>query len=303
MAETVELAILFADISGSTRLYEELGDAQARPLIARIMEFMSQLIRRHDGTVVKTIGDEVMATFPSAQKALDASCTIQKEIKENAAGFGVPSLGIRIGFHFGSVIQENQDVFGDAVNVAARVAGLAKRAQILTTKQTLELMTLETSQIRWIDTTRVKGKVQPIEFYEIFYEQERDVTLVGQIITSSTVTISPSQVKLSLQHRGSIIELNAEQPTLTIGRSAQNDLSISNTTVVSRFHARIELRRNRFVLIDQSTNGTFVAEQNTQPIHLRRDEMGLGGSGVISLGQPIASTSERDLIHYRCITE
>ena len=126
---TANLAIVFADISGSTRLYETLGDAIARELVSQCLELMTVQITRFDGTVIKTIGDEIMCTFPTAERATESSMGMQEAITEDLPDINpnMPStMTIRIGLHFGSVILEGGDVFGDAVNVAARMAGLAK---------------------------------------------------------------------------------------------------------------------------------------------------------------------------------
>ncbi|HEX9782105.1 MAG TPA: adenylate/guanylate cyclase domain-containing protein, partial [Opitutaceae bacterium] len=123
------LAIVFADISGSTRLYESLGDAIARELVAQCLGVMTEYVDKHGGKVIKTIGDEIMCTFPSADQAIEASMGMQEGVTEDLPELNpnTPStLTIRVGLHFGPAIIEGEDVFGDAVNVAARMAGLAK---------------------------------------------------------------------------------------------------------------------------------------------------------------------------------
>jgi class 3 adenylate cyclase len=123
---------VFADICGSTSLYDELGDDLARHFTANCIKIMVREISLFKGTLIKTIGDEIMCTFPNAKLALNAACAMQNAVKNSGANSKQP-LSIRIGFHYGFVICETNDVFGDTVNVAARVAGLAKADQILTT--------------------------------------------------------------------------------------------------------------------------------------------------------------------------
>ena len=142
--KSATLSIVFADISGSTRLYEVLGDAVARELVSECLGLMSEQIDKYSGTVIKTIGDEIMCTFPTADQATEASMGMQEGVTEDLPDRNpnTPStLTIRVGLHHGSAILESGDVFGDAVNVAARMAGLAKGGQIITTKETAEQLT------------------------------------------------------------------------------------------------------------------------------------------------------------------
>ena len=121
------LAIVFADISGSTRLYETLGDAVARELVSQCLDLMTQQITKHGGTVIKTIGDEIMCTFATGDEAVESAMAMQEVVTEDLPRINpnMPSsMTIRIGLHFGPAILEQGDVFGDAVNTAARMAGL-----------------------------------------------------------------------------------------------------------------------------------------------------------------------------------
>ena len=101
---------------------------------------------------------------------------------------------------------------------------------------------------------------------------------------------------MELSFSGVSVEINGAHPVATMGRQAQNDIVV-NDNRVSRFHARIEYRREKYILIDQSTNGTYVAEYGSHSILLNRDEIQLDGSGVIDLcneATPISPTA----IHY-----
>lgn len=139
MPKDIELAILFADVVGSTRLYELLGDLRARDMVATCIEIMRSATEQHHGTVIKTMGDEVMATFPTADDALDAAAQMQLQITANAQlrVDGQP-VTIRVGCHFGPVVLENRDVFGATVHTANRMTSQAKAQQIITTAATVE---------------------------------------------------------------------------------------------------------------------------------------------------------------------
>ncbi|MDO8312914.1 MAG: adenylate/guanylate cyclase domain-containing protein, partial [Sideroxyarcus sp.] len=113
-------AILFADISGSTALYDSLGNEQALQLVTHTLDILTQEMAAHHGTLIKTIGDEIMCSFPNVTDAINAACAMQLAIENQRPG-GEHIICIRIGLHYGEVIFEDGDVYGDAVNIAARV--------------------------------------------------------------------------------------------------------------------------------------------------------------------------------------
>jgi adenylate cyclase len=136
LAPTAEMGLLFADIAGSTKLYDTLGDTNAKAMIDEALGHMRQVTERNKGRVVKTIGDEVMCVFPTADATFVAATDMQIKVDSLRVVQGVKRM-IRVGFHFGPVIEDGNDVFGDTVNVAARMAGVAKGMQIITTKETV----------------------------------------------------------------------------------------------------------------------------------------------------------------------
>ena len=133
--KTKNIGIMFADVAGSTQLFEILGDDKARSTIAETLELLTNVINAHNGTVIKTIGDEVMCTFPEADDSANAATEMQETLEDaNEMRDEGPEIKVRIGMHFGPALLEGGDVFGDAVNVAARMAAQAKGGQIITTK-------------------------------------------------------------------------------------------------------------------------------------------------------------------------
>ncbi|MBM4254379.1 MAG: adenylate/guanylate cyclase domain-containing protein [Deltaproteobacteria bacterium] len=292
---TTTLAILFADISGSTRLYETLGDALARQKVADCLSVLSEAIQQRGGTVIKTIGDEVMSTFPSAEVAVQAACAMQESLAERAALSKSP-LTIRVGLHYGPALVEAADVFGDAVNLAARIVGLAKANQILTSRQTVD--TLPTSlqtMTRHVDRAPLKGKQEAVDIYEVIWREDELTRMEGPSL-APLPTAHSARLRLSFGEQA--VEVTPSRPSVSIGRGQENDLVIADE-FASRLHARVELRRGKFVLLDQSTNGTFVIIQNEKPLHLHREELLLQGTGVISLGRPLDGNPPT-LIHFVC---
>lgn len=292
MVKEVQLAIAFADVSQSTKLYERLGDQKARETIAACVTAMSEATAKFGGTVIKTIGDEVMSTFPDADSAADAVAMMQEEITEGMSVDGIP-LAIRAGFHFGEALLEKGDVFGDAVNTAARMAGQAKAGQIMTTGATVDRMS-ETWQAstRQIDRSTVKGKRDPIAMFEVIWQRE-DVTRM----VTATFGHTGDAGRLVLKLGAVEVVVDPEQTAAGMGRGDQNEIIVRNS-LVSRLHARVEFRRGKFVLIDQSVNGTFVRKKGGEEVLVRRDELILDTSGVIGLGQALEA-DEPDAITYQ----
>lgn len=280
VSKTVNIAIMFADIAGSTKLYDTLGDQVARVKVATSIETMSKIISQHHGILIKTIGDEVMCTFNTAEDAGNAAWKMQETFEEKAdvCTDGSP-VAVRIGMHFGSAILEDNDVFGDAVNVAARMVAQAKAKQIITTQKTLDKLPISMQgSTRFVDHAPIKGKQEDIDIFEIIW-QEEDVT---HMVTSMAKKKTTLGARLSLSYNGETLELSKKRPGLIIGRSQNCDLTI-NEKLASRQHVRIELRREKFFIVDQSTNGTHVLIDGVSEEYLRREEMPLSGNGRISL--------------------
>jgi class 3 adenylate cyclase len=282
--ETVTLAILFADIAKSTHLYETLGDKAAKNIIGTCLSLFSDITGRHQGTVIKTIGDEIMCTCPSANDSIEAAIDMHRELEEMVIPDmpGFPPPNIYVGVQWGPVIKDGNDVFGDAVNVAARMVALAKQRQIITTEDTVKALAPEhQDSVRCIDKTTVKGKSGEFNIYEVVWERH-DVT----VMVEDSVESMMLQTRLELQFHDSLVEVNKDRPSVTLGRQNHNDVVV-NDNRVSRSHARIEYRRGKFVLVDLSTNGTFVLIQGKKNLSLKRDEEQLLGNGLICLGREV----------------
>ena len=291
MSREIELAILFADVSDSTQLYEVLGDAPARALVADCLDALIAVTRRQGGLLARTIGDEVMTTFRTADSAAAASVEMQDAITSSFAT-KPRSLAIRIGFHFGTVLADHEDVHGDAVNVASRVVNQAKPGQILTTGAALERM-----GPRWRSATRqialadLKGKRGQVEVHEVIWKAS-DMTLMQ---VAPWVRIPPANAARLIISFGELrIELSEKRAAVTVGRDGRNDLVVSESTV-SRLHARIEHRKGRFLLIDQSANGTFVVPEEGASGFVHRDSVELSGNGLLGLGTPPSPDSRAAL--------
>lgn len=292
--ETISLTILFADIAGSTRFYEMLGDRSAQRLVSESLSRLSDVAYRHRGTVVKTIGDELMCTFQDADHAVKAAKAMHQAL-ENMPGAENSDVGrpnIYVGIHTGPVIKGGNDIFGDAVNLAARVVALAKPRQILITRQTVKALTPpHQAAVNYVDEKTVKGKSGQHKLYEYVWELE-DVTLM--LDRSSAPEVLP--FCLELKYSDKKIKVDQSRPSITMGRQNHNDL-VLNYERISRSHARIEYRRGKFVLADNSSNGTYVHLQGENDTYINREEALLYGTGVISLGRR-ATPGSPGAIHF-----
>ncbi len=285
MGKDIELAILFADVVGSTRLYEQLGDQRAREVIAMCIDVMRSATEQNQGTVIKTMGDEVMSTFPTANDALNAAAQMQKAIASNAALLvdGQP-VAIRIGCHAGPVVLENRDVFGTTVHTANRMTSQAKAGQVITTQAMVDLLSPEwRANTRQIDIATLKGQGAEVTLFEVLWQTD-DVTSMLPSVAMAASARERKTLRLRLAFDGNELVLDEQRPHVAIGRADDNDLVIRGN-LISRLHARIEISRNKFMLTDQSTNGTFVKAVDGEESFVRRDSVQIKGEGFIGLGR------------------
>src|SRR5919109_1714389 len=298
MGKDIELAILFADVVGSTRLYDIMGDARARDMVATCIDVMRSATEQRQGTVIKTMGDEVMATFPTADAALNAAAQMQQQISTHAQlkVEGQP-VAIRIGCHFGPVMLENRDVFGAAVHTANRMTSQAKAGQIVTTAATVEKLSPEwRASCRQIDVATLRGQGSEITLYEVLWQTDDDVTSMVPGIAMEPRSGHHMRLRLRCQDRELLVD--ERRSSITIGRAEDNDVVVKGN-LISRLHARIEISRNKFVLIDQSTNGTFVQSADGEESFVRRDSLQIKGQGMIGLGR-LPEQGSPQTIGYTC---
>ena len=283
MGRDVEVAILFADVVGSTQLYEQLGDAQAREMVARCLEIMRDATESCSGTVIKTMGDEVMSTFPTADDAMNAAKKMQETIAvEESLEHDNGHVAIRIGCHYGPVVQENRDIFGSAVHTANRMTSQAKAKQIITTSGTVDQLSSEwLGMVRQIDVATVRGRADEVVLFEVLWQPEEATSMLPTVGLGKSKSRTK---KLSLSFQGTEITVGEGRKSATLGRAEDNDVVVKGN-LISRLHARIEASKDRFTLVDESTNGTFVQTESGEEIFVRRDSTQLVGEGTIGLGR------------------
>jgi len=293
MAKDLEVAILFADVVGSTQLYDKFGDTKASETVARCLDIMKDATNQFNGTVIKTIGDEVMSTFPTVDEAMEAATQMQNRI---SSGDDEIQVSIRIGCHFGPVVQEQNDIFGAAVHTANRMTSQAKSKQIIISGTTVERMGPEwQAQTRQIDVATVRGRIDEVALFEVLWQPDEATSMLPTIDWESK---TKSATKLTLTFRESTVVVDEKRKAINMGRADDNDLVVKGN-LISRIHARIEMRRGKFILIDQSTNGTFLENARGEEVFIRRDSTELAGEGIIGLGR-VAKPGTPLAVHYIC---
>lgn len=287
-------AILFADIVDSTGIYESLGDNQALSVVNLLFGALGRKVAAASGTVVKTLGDGMVCQFGAADAAFRAACGMQAAAHEIAPR--VPGrLAIKVGFNFGPVVLKGADVFGDTVNVCARLVAMANPGQVLTTQQTVdELSRAHMLRCRSLYPMKMKGRAEPVPVYDVPWRVDPDLT---ETSLHEEPPLRTGRWVLKLSYGGETFDAPPDGET-RIGRDQSNDVVIALPRV-SRVHARIYGRDRNFVIVDQSSNGTFVLiDGNDTEVLLRREEAVLGERGWIGIGTP-ASKHGAHVLRYR----
>jgi adenylate cyclase len=286
--ESVSVAgILFADIAGSTQLYERLGDPVAMAIIHEALQVMTAGVTLNAGTVVKTIGDEVMAAFPDAAAAFDAARDIRARIgtlPPLPPPEVRPQVQVRIGVHVGPALREEGDYFGDTVNIAARLVALANPDQILISGDLLDCLPVERRAMATeFAMIEVKGRRDPLRIAQVTDGLTAQETTQIGFGRASQVPEAPA-AHLTLTVQGQTWPVPPGTRRLVIGRDASCDLVLSGGQV-SRQHATIEFRRGKVILIDHSSNGTTLVVRDERPVRLLREEFGMIHGGHVIFGR------------------
>ncbi len=278
-------SVVFADLVGSTGIFERLGDETAGRFVTQLTTALAKIFEQHNGRVVKLLGDGLFVVFPEEAQALTACIAIQERLLHKPVrpgGLGRP-VQMQMGIESGEVVEIEGDCYGDAVNSAARLADLAGADQILATQRVREALpeSLQ-AKLRSLGPIYLRGKAEATEVYRVEWQPERDaeatvmgVSMFGQQMHEAKLEISFGGNSCAVQPRGE---------SVTLGRAVTADLHV-NDSRVSRLHASIEWRGGHFVLTDASSFGTWVYFGNQpEPVVLRRTECYLVGQGQIALG-------------------
>jgi adenylate cyclase len=292
---TTICTIVFIDVDEAHKIYASLGNQIARQSIDQFLAKVRLTIDLHRGIVVKTIGEGLMCRFESADEAVKAVTLIQAS-SGPVDLVGHPGFRLRIGLHQGNVIEDDDDIFGDSVNVAARMRDFARSGQTIITADTVDVLSDEIQKrIRQIDLTHVKGKKEKMALFEVLWEFKEEVTRQ----TTHLLSKINFQGLLMLSHLDNKFVMKDDYESILLGRGESCQFVIK-TELASREHAVIEVRRGKFVLIDQGSNGTFVKTESGREVYLRREAFVLHARGQISLGKPFKKCIDAELTYFKC---
>jgi class 3 adenylate cyclase len=277
-----DCVILFADLADSVSLYDRVGDEAAKNHVLDLQRQLREQLEAFDGKIHEIIGDEIMVCFDAPDRALACSIALHNNAKQFSQQQSI-ELKLRIGMHFGQIIEDEKEgrLFGDTINLASRVTGIAQADQtILTNSLFQKVSTTWRDSVRQFDVTMVKGKTEPLIVYDLPWQHD-DLTAIMSTDTLGDPGNHAQQ--LILKHQDEVINLSDHQGVFSIGRAITNNLVV-NADPVSRRHVTIERARDYFVLNDKSTNGTHLFTSSGETFYLRRQQWPMSGSGEFALG-------------------
>jgi class 3 adenylate cyclase len=275
-----ENAVLFAELIGAPELYARAGDAAAHRAIIDCTGRLSQAAAACDSRVIKTIGSRLMVLAPSGDAAARAAVAMQVAAGEFPVT-AASRLELGVGFHYGPVIQEQHDIFGDTVNLAARLVEQAAKGQVLFAAETAEALSAPYRRLmRRLYSIPMKGRSEEVALCELVWRTDAAATFLPP-----DGATKPPPARLTLRYRGTNLVLHNGFEALTIGREQGCGLVIADAQA-SRHHCSIQRRNDHFVLADRSTNGTYVLVEGEDETRLDHDELTLRRRGWISCGGP-----------------
>jgi class 3 adenylate cyclase len=274
------VTILFADISGSTLMYAVRGDEEAFAITSKCLALLEDQVGSFGGRVIKRLGDAILAAFDGAEAAVRAAVGMHHALEDPDCELRQEAIHVRVGVASGTAVLTSGDVYGDVVNVAARLVSIAGADEIFMAGESYDTLPEEMREaVRLIDQLALRGRPDWVRVYEYLWKQE------GATVSSGDrSTASGRRATLQVTYGSDTFALDTDRPKLTIGRDSDNDITIADD-IVSRHHAEVVLRGDKFLVIDRSTNGTYVLTDGGDTFRVNREELTLAGSGRIIPGR------------------
>jgi hypothetical protein len=269
-------ALMYAALD--RREYADEGSERHGEVVDAQLPTVIELAERCAGTLLIHEPGRLVARFPTTELAMEAATTLCELLRAHSL-VDHTETAARIGLLYADCATSGGDIVGDCLNQAQVLSGHAAGGEVIVTADTLarlpEALRAEALPLQDAEVADAPGGLYAIA------AGARLKTLIGDAL--DMVQLEPSHLLLTVN--GERYEVTAADPVLVLGRSTTCDVMI-DTGVVSRTHARIELRLGRFLLMDQSTNGSFVRTRDGREIYVKQDELPLTGQGSISLGRP-----------------
>ena len=289
MTRISDRTVLFADLRGSTALFETLGNAEATSVVTHCVNALGGPITSYEGHVVKTLGDGLMAVFDDPLPAVQAAMLMHDLLEgmvtrgsERGASSGLRALRLQVGLARGEVVEMAGDCFGDAVNVAARLIDHAGDNETLLTVEVLQGLPLELrSRFRSLDRLVLRGRIEPVQVHVMGGRRGASAEMAATQFGDVSSVSEPDGLRLvwAALHR----VFASQQTPVVLGRSPQATFCVDDARV-SRSHARVDWHSGSFQITDLSYNGTYVRFNDGEIVSLRRGSCTLHGSGAIGLG-------------------
>jgi class 3 adenylate cyclase len=306
MTRISERTVLFADLRGSTALYETLGNAEATSVVTHTVNTMARAVQPFGGQVIKTLGDGLMAVFDEPSQGIRAAQRMHEDLdllvsrgRERGASAGLRGLRLQVALARGEVVEMAGDCYGDAVNVAARLLDHAGDNETLVTAEVISgLGPAMQRRFRSLDWVHLRGRAEPVHVHVMGGVRGGD-TLAATQFGAVSHTLEPEGVRLTWLDVSAMFD--GERMPVVLGRSAQAHFRVDDSRV-SRSHARLDWHGGSFQITDLSYNGTYVRfGQGDEIVSLRRGSCTLHGSGSIGLGgTPTDPTSP--VLHFEVLS-
>jgi adenylate cyclase len=315
MTRISQRTVLFADLRGSTALFETLGNAEATSVVTHCVNTLSQAVTSNQGDLIKTLGDGLMAVFDDSALGMHAATEMHELLdamvtrgSERGASSGLRGLRLQVAMARGEVVEMGGDCFGDAVNVAARLLDHAGDNETLLTAEVLAGLPPDVAaRFRNLDKLVLRGRVESVQVHVMGGQRgsgagaEPPLTPLSGTTTIGEITSVAEPDGLRLMWGGQQLVFSAAEMPVVLGRSPQAAFCVDDSRV-SRSHARIDWHSGSFQLTDLSYNGTYVRFNDGEIVSLRRGSCTLHGSGSIGLGgspaDPASACVSFDVIRF-----
>jgi class 3 adenylate cyclase len=289
MTQISERSVLFADLRGSTALFETLGNAEATSVVTHCVSALARAVEACRGRVVKTLGDGLMALFEQSTHATQAAAQMHDLLDsmvlrghERGASSGLRGLKLQVALARGEIVEMSGDAFGDAVNVAARLLDHAGDNETLVTVEVLLGLPLEQrTRFRSLDRLTLRGRAEPVQVHVLGGRRGGPDQAVTQFGDVAPPVNEPDGLRLHWRDQEQ--RFASQQLPLVLGRSPTASFCVDDSRV-SRSHCRVDWHGGSFQLTDLSYNGSYVRFADGEIVSLRRGSCTLHGSGTIGLG-------------------
>lgn len=286
-----EVTVVFADLTGSTGVFESLGNVKATQAITRLTQWIAEVCETFGGHVVKYLGDGVLIVFSGNNNAIEAVTELQRVHRERIRKWPEQlKMRLQIGMARGEIIEQDGDCFGDAVNVASRLSDLSGPDQILATDVVIQQQSPDSLvRFRCLGALDIRGRSETCVVYRIEWQPEvasESFTVAANLTQSASAQATQSPAIIELSWLDVKATFTSSEMPIFLGRDHEAQFIVQDPRV-SRRHARIEWHSGKFCIADVSSYGTWVRfSDSTTAVALRRQECILPIEGTIALGAP-----------------